>query len=67
MGHAPSKPLRCTVWTTGCDSWYLGKNGLPEVWPFTPARHRTMLAKPNIENYELRTVAPATEIDLAST
>ncbi len=48
-----------TVWTTGCDSWYLGKNGLPEVWPFTPARHRAMLAKPNIENYKLRTVAPA--------
>lgn len=55
-----------TVWTAGCDSWYLGKNGLPEVWPFTPAEHREMLAKPKIENYELRTVEPATEIDLAS-
>ncbi|GFG74283.1 flavin-containing monooxygenase [Mycobacterium botniense] len=47
-----------TVWTTGCDSWYLGKNGLPEVWPFTPARHRAMLARPKLDNYELRTVAP---------
>lgn len=52
-----------TVWATGCDSWYLGKNGLPEVWPFTPARHRSMLAKPDIENYELRT---ATDIDFVS-
>lgn len=22
-----------TVWTTGCDSWYLNKDGIPEVWP----------------------------------
>ncbi|BBX97413.1 flavin-containing monooxygenase [Mycobacterium lacus] len=43
-----------TVWTTGCDSWYLGKDGVPEVWPFTPARHRTMLANPDPEQYELR-------------
>lgn len=55
-----------TVWTAGCQSWYLGKNGLPEVWPFTPAAHRAMLAKPKIDNYDLR-AAPATEIDLAST
>jgi cation diffusion facilitator CzcD-associated flavoprotein CzcO len=55
-----------TVWTTGCNSWYLGKNGLPEVWPFTPARHRAMLAKPRLENYGLRTELPATEIDLVS-
>jgi cation diffusion facilitator CzcD-associated flavoprotein CzcO len=46
-----------TVWTTGCDSWYLGKNGLPEVWPFTPAKHRAMLAHPKAENYDLRTEA----------
>ncbi|ORB17757.1 flavin-containing monooxygenase [Mycobacterium noviomagense] len=55
-----------TVWTTGCDSWYLGKNGLPEVWPFTPARHRAMLAKPKLENYDLRAAGPATKIGLVS-
>lgn len=32
-----------TVWATGCDSWYLGKDGLPEVWPFSPHRHAQML------------------------
>lgn len=52
-----------TVWTAGCDSWYLGKNGLPGVWPFTPARHRAMLAKPNIDNYEFGTT---TDIDFVS-
>ncbi len=26
-----------TVWVTGCKSWYLGKDGLPELFPWTPA------------------------------
>jgi len=43
-----------TVWTTGCDSWYLNKAGVPEVWPFTPAEHRAMLAKTDPARYELR-------------
>jgi len=43
-----------TVWTTGCDSWYLGKDGLPEVWPFTPGKHRAMLANLDPAQYELR-------------
>jgi cation diffusion facilitator CzcD-associated flavoprotein CzcO len=43
-----------TVWTTGCDSWYLGKDGLPEVWPFTPGKHRAMLANTDLDQYELR-------------
>jgi cation diffusion facilitator CzcD-associated flavoprotein CzcO len=33
-----------TVWAAGCQSWYLGKDGLPEVWPWPPQRHRRMLA-----------------------
>jgi len=32
-----------TVWVTGCKSWYLGKDGLPELWPWIPGRHREML------------------------
>ncbi len=42
-----------TVWTTGCDSWYLNKDGVPEVWPFTPAKHRAMLAKSDPGQYTL--------------
>ena len=42
-----------TVWVTGCQSWYLGKNGLPELWPFTPAQHRSMLANPDAKNYAM--------------
>lgn len=47
-----------TVWTTGCDSWYLNKDGVPEVWPFTPAAHRAMLANTDPGSYDLRPVAP---------
>ena len=43
-----------TVWTTGCNSWYLNKDGVPEVWPFTPAEHRGMLANPERDQYDLR-------------
>ena len=35
-----------TVWVTGCDSWYLGADGVPEIWPWEPDRHREMLAEP---------------------
>lgn len=44
-----------TVWTTGCTSWYLGTDGLPELWPWTPDRHRDRLAAPPVlDDYELR-------------
>ena len=42
-----------TVWTTGCVSWYLGADGRPELWPWSPARHREILREPELEDYEL--------------
>jgi cation diffusion facilitator CzcD-associated flavoprotein CzcO len=42
-----------TIWASGCQSWYLGKDGLPELWPWTPRRHREMLAQPELEDFEL--------------
>ena len=48
-----------TVWTTGCNSWYLGKDGLPEVWPFSPGAHRAMLANPDPAHYDLRSFSEA--------
>lgn len=44
-----------TVWTTGCTSWYLGADGLPELWPWTPARYRARLGEPPaLDDYDLR-------------
>jgi cation diffusion facilitator CzcD-associated flavoprotein CzcO len=42
-----------TVWLTGCRSWYLGADGLPALWPWTPARHREMLSSPQLEEFDL--------------
>jgi cation diffusion facilitator CzcD-associated flavoprotein CzcO len=45
--------MPATVWLTGCNSWYLGDSGFPELWPWTPDRHRDMLREPALEEYEL--------------
>jgi cation diffusion facilitator CzcD-associated flavoprotein CzcO len=43
-----------TIWVTGCDSWYLGKDGLPELWPWTPDEHRVrLIAPPPAADFEL--------------
>jgi cation diffusion facilitator CzcD-associated flavoprotein CzcO len=34
-----------TIWVTGCDSWYLGADGTPVLWPFPPQRFYEMLAE----------------------
>lgn len=44
-----------TVWMTGCQSWYLGKDGLPELFPWRPKRHRELLATPDTAHFDVRT------------
>jgi cation diffusion facilitator CzcD-associated flavoprotein CzcO len=44
-----------TVWTAGCTSWYLGQDGNPELWPWTPDRHRARLSQWTPADYDLRT------------
>jgi hypothetical protein len=44
-----------TVWVTGCKSWYLGKDGLPELFPWPPVRHRVLLASPETSHLDVRT------------
>jgi cation diffusion facilitator CzcD-associated flavoprotein CzcO len=43
-----------TVWVTGCKSWYLGKDGQPELWPWPPERHAEMLREPALAEFEVR-------------
>jgi cation diffusion facilitator CzcD-associated flavoprotein CzcO len=35
-----------TIWTTGCNSWYIGKDGLPHAWPWVASHHREVLQEP---------------------
>src|SRR5439155_4449152 len=42
-----------TVWLTGCRNWYLDRNGVPDVWPWTIARFRAELRRPDLADYEV--------------
>jgi cation diffusion facilitator CzcD-associated flavoprotein CzcO len=46
-----------TIWVTGCDSWYLDADGVPELWPWTPGRHRRMLAEPEVADFRVAAYA----------
>jgi cation diffusion facilitator CzcD-associated flavoprotein CzcO len=43
-----------TVWASGCESYYLGKDGRPSVWPWRAERYVEMLANPAMGDFELR-------------
>ncbi|GAT09285.1 NAD(P)/FAD-dependent oxidoreductase [Mycolicibacterium novocastrense] len=43
-----------TVWVTGCNSWYLGKDGLPELFPWRPEEHRKLLHAPVPADFEIQ-------------
>lgn len=42
-----------TIWVSGCDSWYIGKDGLPALWPWTPQKHREMLATSRADEWDV--------------
>ena len=44
-----------TIWVTGCSSWYLGKDGLPELFPWTPDTHHELLRQPELADFDVRT------------
>ncbi|WP_431306169.1 flavin-containing monooxygenase [Mycobacterium hubeiense] len=43
-----------TIWVTGCSSWYIGRDGLPELFPWTPERHRELLRNPEPAHFDVR-------------
>ncbi len=42
-----------TIFGSGCQSWYLDAKGVPATWPWTQARFREEMAKPDLSAYEL--------------
>ena len=48
-----------TIWAAGCNSWYLGADGTPEMWPWTAERHGEMLRTPEPGDWELTTLPVA--------
>lgn len=49
-----SKAIQGTVWATGgCDSWYVDKSGIPNLYPWRPRRFRSEMANPQFSEYRL--------------
>jgi cation diffusion facilitator CzcD-associated flavoprotein CzcO len=42
-----------TMWVTGCNSWYLGKDGLPELFPWIPERYTELLRHPEPADFDV--------------
>lgn len=41
-----------TVWFTGgCQSWYLDKDGIPNVYPWRPSRYRREMLNPDFSEF----------------
>lgn len=48
-----------TVWVTGCDSWYLGPDGVPILWPWPFDELRSRLEARSMEDFVVRTTPSA--------
>ena len=42
-----------TVFASGCNSWYLDAEGVPQVWPWSYEHFIEVMAKPRLVDYEL--------------
>ncbi|HKY92108.1 MAG TPA: NAD(P)/FAD-dependent oxidoreductase [Nevskiaceae bacterium] len=47
-----------TQWVTGCSSWYLDKNGLPRMYPFTPDQYRIDMSNPDVSEFVVTSDTP---------
>ncbi|OUS07915.1 hypothetical protein A9Q81_00775 [Gammaproteobacteria bacterium 42_54_T18] len=43
-----------TIWASGCNSYYLDQNGMPNVWPGTVVSYRESMQTPNVNEYILK-------------
>ena len=41
-----------SIWSTGCNSWYLDADGVPASWPWTFARFAETMARPEMTEFE---------------
>jgi len=44
---------KTTIFGTGCDSWYLDKNGVPATWPWSRQQFAEQMKTPRFEDFEL--------------
>jgi hypothetical protein len=41
-----------TIWASGCKSWYIGGNGLPQVWSWPMEYFWEVMSRPDFADYE---------------
>jgi cation diffusion facilitator CzcD-associated flavoprotein CzcO len=46
--------MKDTVWVTGCRSWYLDADGVPNTWPWTARRFHREMRRPDLADFELQ-------------
>ncbi|BDB39757.1 putative monooxygenase [Mycobacterium kiyosense] len=51
---AVAEAMTPTVWSTGCNSWYLTENNTVDLWPYDRKTLTAMLAEPEPAHFELR-------------
>ena len=51
---ARSKDAMRTVFASGCKSWYLNADGVPQVWPWSYDHFVEVMAAPKLEDYVMR-------------
>ena len=51
FNEALAKAAPDTIWASGCNSYYLDKNGMPNVWPGTVASYREAMKTPNLDEF----------------
>ncbi len=56
---ARNKDAQRTVFASGCQSWYLNAEGVPQVWPWSYDHFVEVMAAPRLEDYAM--VAPAAD------
>lgn len=52
FNEAIRKQMGSTIWSTGCRSWYMDKNGNIASWPWTFQHFEDMMGMPELEHYE---------------
>jgi cation diffusion facilitator CzcD-associated flavoprotein CzcO len=52
--EAMGEAIKTTTWYTGgCDSWYIDKSGIPNLYAWSPAHYLKAMRNPNYSEYHL--------------
>ncbi|MFD5177559.1 flavin-containing monooxygenase [Nocardia sp. NPDC058379] len=55
--------MPATIWVTGgCESWYMGPDGTPTIWPWSVARHKELLSRIDPSDWEIDRSGPRSSV-----